>query len=126
MEAAMFQPPDPPEPDYDAMRDAEYDRYEKLGYAIISRDEWRAKLDEAARDGYAEGRKDERAAVDEVGAEELQPSAPPDRDAMWAYAEGRKDEREAIVEVITRAGFALRVLPSGEEALIAVHPEARL
>jgi hypothetical protein len=60
MESEMFQPPDPPEPDYDAMREAEYDRYEKLGYAIIARDEWREKLDEAARDGYAEGRKDER------------------------------------------------------------------
>jgi hypothetical protein len=56
----MFQPEDPPEPNYDAMADSMFDAYEKLGYAVISRDEWHAKLDDAAKDGYAEGRNDER------------------------------------------------------------------
>jgi hypothetical protein len=53
-----FQPPDPPEPDIDAMWDAWFDQQEKGGYAVISRDEWKAKLDEAASIGYAEGRVD--------------------------------------------------------------------
>ena len=55
-----FQPPDPPEPDYDTLADEMFDRYEKCGYAVISRDEWKSKLDDAATDGYAEGRSDER------------------------------------------------------------------
>src|SRR5574341_2152533 len=40
-----------------------FEQQEKNGYAVISRDEWRAKLDDAAQDGYAEGRKDEREAT---------------------------------------------------------------
>jgi hypothetical protein len=59
----MFLPPDTPEPDRDALVEEMFDRYEKCGYAVIPRDEWRSKLDEAAREGYAEGRKDERADV---------------------------------------------------------------
>ena len=55
-----FQPADTPEPDHDALWDSWFEQQEKNGYAVISRDEWHAKLDEAARDGYAEGRKDER------------------------------------------------------------------
>lgn len=54
-----FQPPDTPEEDIDAKWDAWFDQQEKNGYAVISRDEWKEKLDEAATDGYAEGRKDQ-------------------------------------------------------------------
>lgn len=55
-----FQPPDVEE-DRDAMFEAWFAQQEKNGYAVLSRDELRGKLDEAATDGYAEGRKDERA-----------------------------------------------------------------
>lgn len=55
---SYFQPPDPPEPDYDAMWEAWFDQQEKNGYAVLSRDDWNAKLDEAASIGYSEGRKD--------------------------------------------------------------------
>lgn len=41
------------------MAEEMFERYEKCGYAVISRDEWARKLDDAAKDGYAEGRKDE-------------------------------------------------------------------
>ncbi len=53
-----FQPEDPPdvEPDWDEI----FDRYEKNGYAVIDREEWKQRLDDAATDGYAEGRSDER------------------------------------------------------------------
>lgn len=55
-----FQPPDTPEPDSDALWEEWFDKQEKGGYAVISREEWNAKLDEAASIGYAEGRADER------------------------------------------------------------------
>ena len=55
-----FQPPDEPAPDYDTLREEMFERYEKCGYAVISRDEWKSKLDEAQKEAYAEGRKDER------------------------------------------------------------------
>lgn len=32
---------------------------ERNGYAVLSLDEWKAKLDDAASDGYAEGRSDQ-------------------------------------------------------------------
>jgi hypothetical protein len=55
-----FQPPDPPEPDYDALWESWFDQQEKNGYAVLSRDEWKSRLNEAATDAYAEGRKDQR------------------------------------------------------------------
>ncbi len=55
-----FQPADPPEEDIDAKWDAWFAQQEKNGYAVISRDEWKEKLNTAAYDGYAEGRKDQR------------------------------------------------------------------
>jgi hypothetical protein len=57
-----FQPPDREEEPEDDKWERWFAQQEKNGYAVISRDEWRAKLDEAATDGYAEGRKDEREA----------------------------------------------------------------
>lgn len=53
-----FQPPDHEE-DIDSKWDRWFEQQERCGYAVISREEWRKKLDEAARDGYAEGRIDE-------------------------------------------------------------------
>lgn len=58
-----FQPPDPPEEDIDAKWDRWFDQQERNGYAVISRADWREKLDETARDGYADGRSDERDAL---------------------------------------------------------------
>jgi hypothetical protein len=55
-----FQPPDPPEPDYDALWESWFDQQEKNGYAVLSRDEWKSRLNEAATDAYAEGRSDQR------------------------------------------------------------------
>jgi hypothetical protein len=54
-----FQPPDPAD-DTDAKWDAWFAEQEKGGYAVISHDEWKERLNEAATDGYAEGRRDER------------------------------------------------------------------
>jgi hypothetical protein len=54
-----FQPPDLPEPDHDALWDAWFDKQEKNGCAVLTRSEWHERLDEAARDGYAEGRSDQ-------------------------------------------------------------------
>jgi hypothetical protein len=54
-----FQPPDPQEEPADDKWDRWFAQQEKNGYAVLSHDEWGARLDEAARDGYAEGRKDE-------------------------------------------------------------------
>ena len=57
-----FQPPDTPEPDRDAEIDAWFAEKERYGYSVLSRDdreEWKKKLDDAANDGYAEGRRDE-------------------------------------------------------------------
>lgn len=58
-----FQPPDIEEESDDEKWERWFSEKEKNGYAVISRDEWRARLDEAATDGYAEGRKDEREAT---------------------------------------------------------------
>jgi hypothetical protein len=55
-----FQPPDLPEPDHDALWDAWFDKQKKNGMAVLTRSEWHERLDEAARDAYAEGRNDER------------------------------------------------------------------
>lgn len=55
-----FQPPDREEEPDDDKWERWFAQQEKNGYAVISRDEWRDKLDEAARDGYSEGRDDER------------------------------------------------------------------
>jgi hypothetical protein len=46
--------------DYDAKWDDWFDQQRKNGMAVLARDEWKAKLDEAASIGYAEGRDDER------------------------------------------------------------------
>lgn len=55
-----FQPPDPPEPDYDSMADAWLLEKERHGYLVLTRDEFNQRLDSHATDAYAEGRKDER------------------------------------------------------------------
>lgn len=55
-----FQPPDQPEPDYDALWDSWFEAKEKNGYAVLTRDEWHTKLDEASTLAYAEGRAEER------------------------------------------------------------------
>jgi hypothetical protein len=55
-----FQPPDRDD-DIDAKWDAWFDRQEKNGMAVISREDWKRRLDDAATDGYAEGRSDESA-----------------------------------------------------------------
>ncbi len=55
-----FQPPDIEEEPEDDKWERWFDQQEKNGYAVISRDDWTARLNEAATDGYAEGRKDER------------------------------------------------------------------
>lgn len=46
--------------DYDAKWDDWFDQQRENGMAVLARDEWKAKLDEAAMIGYAEGRADER------------------------------------------------------------------
>ena len=48
------------EQDPDDLWDQWFRQQERNGKAVIDRQEWRDKLVEAARDGYAEGRKDER------------------------------------------------------------------
>ena len=58
-----FQPPDPEEEPEDDKWERWFAEQEKGGYAVISRDEWHAKLDAAAMDGYAEGRNDAREEV---------------------------------------------------------------
>lgn len=55
-----FQPPDLEEEPDDEKRERWFAEKEKNGYAVLSRDEWRDMLDQAQRDAYAEGRKDER------------------------------------------------------------------
>lgn len=55
-----FQPPDREEEPEDDKWERWFAEKEKGGYAVISRDEWHSRLDDAATDGYAEGRKDER------------------------------------------------------------------
>jgi len=55
-----FQPPDREEEPDDDKWERWFAQQEKNGYAAISREEWCARLDEAATDGYADGRKDER------------------------------------------------------------------
>ncbi len=55
-----FQPPEHDEEPEDDKWERFFAEKEKNGYAVLSRSEWREKLDEAARDGYAEGRNDQR------------------------------------------------------------------
>lgn len=56
-----MQPPDRDDEPEDDKWDRWFTEQEKNGYAVLSRDEWRSRLDETARDGYAEGRSDQRA-----------------------------------------------------------------
>jgi hypothetical protein len=46
--------------DYDEQLDAWFDQQRKNGMAVLPRDEWRAKLDDAESIGYGKGRADER------------------------------------------------------------------
>lgn len=75
---SYFQPPDPPEPDYDAMAEAWLLEKERHGYLVLTRDEFKQRLDSHATDAYAEGRKDETEDI----ANELLPGSyymdPPD------------------------------------------------
>lgn len=54
-----FQPEDPEE-DRDAMFEAWVEQQERNGYVCITPDELRQRIDDACKDAYAEGRKDER------------------------------------------------------------------
>ena len=53
-----FQPADPPEEDIDSKWDRWFDEQEKGGMAVLSREDWKSKLDDAREEGRQDAQAD--------------------------------------------------------------------